>query len=161
MTASLLPRRHRAGISPSTIPRNVTNRLTGAHRTASTTNLLPRWRLDPRMHLSRCPIFWGHFSLSESLLRGRQVAGSRIAIDECCPGTLINNEVRGRMCLESKKYPLHSPSSGPTTWLHPTVANSAQNQRADEISGLTTQHTASSAPRIIFTFLRNCSILVC
>ena len=26
-------------------------------RTASTTNLLPRWRLDPRMHLSHCPIF--------------------------------------------------------------------------------------------------------
>ena len=32
-------------------------------RTASTTNLLPRWRLDPRRHLSRCPIFGGHFSL--------------------------------------------------------------------------------------------------
>ena len=35
-------------------------------------------------------------SLSESLLGGRQAAGSRIALDECCPGTLINNGVRGR-----------------------------------------------------------------
>ena len=35
-------------------------------------------------------------SLSESLLRGRQAAGSRIVLDECCPSTLINNGVRGR-----------------------------------------------------------------
>ena len=40
------------------------------------------------------------------------------------------------MCLEFRKHPLHSPSSGLTTWLHPTIANSAQNQRVDEISGL-------------------------
>ena len=40
------------------------------------------------------------------------------------------------MCLEFRKYPLHSPSSGLTPWLHPTIANSAQNQRVDEISGL-------------------------
>ena len=43
------------------------------------------------------------------------------------------------MCLEFRKYPLHSPSSGLTTWLHPTIANSAQNQRVDEISGLKDQ----------------------
>ena len=66
----------------------------------------------------------------------RQAAGSRIALDECCPGTLINNGVRGRCALEFRKYPLHSPSSGLTTWLHPTIANSAQNQRVDEIFGL-------------------------
>ena len=41
---------------------------------------------------------------------------------------------KGKVYLESRKYPLHSPSSGLTTWLHPTIANSAQNQRADEIS---------------------------
>ena len=61
VTAWLLPRRHWAGISPSTIPGDGTNRLTGAHRTASTTNLLPGWRLDPRRHLSCCPIFGVHF----------------------------------------------------------------------------------------------------
>ena len=43
------------------------NRLTGARRTASTTNLLPEWRLDQRRHLSRCPIFGGHFSVTDAL----------------------------------------------------------------------------------------------
>ena len=41
------------------------------------------------------------------------------------------------MCAWSPENTLcTSPSSGLTTWLHPTIANSAQNQRADEISGL-------------------------
>ena len=57
--AWLLPRRHWAGISPSTVPGDGTSRLTGAHRTAFTTNLLPGWRLDPRRHLSCCPVFGG------------------------------------------------------------------------------------------------------
>ena len=46
---------------PSTIPGDGTSRLTGAHRTAFTTNLLPGWRLDPSRHLSCCPVFGVHF----------------------------------------------------------------------------------------------------
>ena len=53
------------------------------------------------------------------------------------------------MCLEFRKYPLHSPSSGLTTWLHPTIANSAQNQRVDEISGLVRPGTAVVASPLI------------
>ena len=58
----------------------------------------------------------------ESLLRGRQAAGSRIALDECLPRHVDKQWGKGKVCLEFRKYPLHSPSSGLTTWLHPTIA---------------------------------------
>jgi len=61
MTASLMQGCHWAGTSLSTTPRDDTSRLTEGCRTACTTNLLPSWRLDPRMHLSRCPILGVHF----------------------------------------------------------------------------------------------------
>ncbi len=47
--------------------------MTGARRTAFTANLLPRWRLDPRMHLSRCPIFGVHFYSAFRLSKKRDV----------------------------------------------------------------------------------------
>ena len=52
-----MPEHHWADISPSTILRDGTNHLTGGRQTAFTTNPLPGWRLDPRIHLSHCPIF--------------------------------------------------------------------------------------------------------
>ena len=44
-------------------------------RTASTTNLLPGWRLDPRRHLSCCPIFGVHFSIHKAPERQAAVQG--------------------------------------------------------------------------------------
>lgn len=46
----------------STTRKDDINRLTGARRIACTMNPLPGWRVDPRLHLSHCPIYGVHFS---------------------------------------------------------------------------------------------------
>jgi len=39
-------------------------------------NPLPGWRLDPRMHLSRCPIFGVHFYYLAKVVAGIQFKDS-------------------------------------------------------------------------------------